>query len=272
MIIENGQFSWGEEEVTLKNINMEVKKNTLCAIVGTVGSGKSSVIQAFLGEMEKLSGRVNTVGSVAYVPQQAWIQNATFRDNILFGKPYDRKLYNRVIDACALRADIDILSAGDQTEIGEKGINLSGGQKQRISLARAVYNNADLYLLDDPLSAVDSHVGKHIFEEVIGPKGMLAEKTRVLVTHGITFLPQTDNIYVMKLGEVSENGTYQELLERKGAFSDFLIQHLQDGAEEDEDLDEIKQQLEETVKSGEMLATLERAISLARTESLSDSV
>lgn len=251
---------------------MTVKKGTLCAVVGTVGSGKSSLIQALLGEMDKLSGRVNTVGSIAYVPQQAWIQNATLRDNILFGLEYDRKRYNRVVDACALRADIDMLSAGDQTEIGEKGINLSGGQKQRVSLARAVYSNADLYLLDDPLSAVDSHVGKHIFEEVIGPNGLLARKTRVLVTHGITFLPQTNNIYVMKLGEISESGTYQELLARKGAFAEFIIQHLQESTEEVEDLDEIKQQLEVTVKSEELLGTFEKVISLARTESLSDSV
>lgn len=272
MSIEKGSFSWGDGDVTLKNINMQVKKNTLCAIVGTVGSGKSSVIQAYLGEMEKISGVVNTVGKIAYVPQQAWIQNATLRENILFGKEYDRKRYNRVIDACALRADIDILSAGDQTEIGEKGINLSGGQKQRISLARAVYSDADLYLLDDPLSAVDSHVGKHIFEEVVGPKGLLARKTRVLVTHGITFLPQTDNIYVMKLGEISENGTYQELLNKKGDFSDFLLQHLQEGNEEVEVLDEIKQQLEGNLQSEELKGKFKKAITLARAESLSDSV
>ncbi|XP_067624098.1 multidrug resistance-associated protein 1 isoform X4 [Eurosta solidaginis] len=272
MVIRNGTFSWGDGEETLKNIDMTVKKNTLCAVVGTVGSGKSSLIQALLGEMDKLSGRVNTVGSIAYVPQQAWIQNAPLRDNILFGLEYDRKRYNRVIDACALRSDIEMLSAGDQTEIGEKGINLSGGQKQRVSLARAVYSNADLYLLDDPLSAVDSHVGKHIFEEVIGPNGLLAKKTRVLVTHGITFLPQTDNIYVMKLGEISESGTYQELLARKGAFAEFIIQHLQESAGEVENLDEIKQQLEGTVQSEELLGTIEKVISLARSESLSDSV
>ncbi|XP_032595382.1 multidrug resistance-associated protein 1 isoform X2 [Drosophila grimshawi] len=271
MTIENGFFSWGEEdEITLKNINIEVRQNNLVAIVGTVGSGKSSVIQAFLGEMEKISGSVNTVGTMAYVPQQAWIQNATVRDNILFGKPYDRKRYNRVIDACALRTDIEILSAGDQTEIGEKGINLSGGQKQRISLARAVYSDADLYLLDDPLSAVDAHVGKHIFEEVIGPKGMLAKKTRVLVTHGITFLPQTNNIYVMKLGEITESGTYSELLKSKGAFSDFLMQHLQEGDVEEEEIDQIKRQLSQT--DPELVVPFEKAIALARTESLSDSI
>lgn len=271
MSIENGHFSWGDEdEMTLKNINMEVPKNNLVAIVGTVGSGKSSVIQAFLGEMEKISGTVNTVGKMAYVPQQAWIQNATVRDNILFGKPYDRKRYNKVIDACALRTDIEILSAGDLTEIGEKGINLSGGQKQRISLARAVYHDADLYLLDDPLSAVDAHVGKHIFEEVIGPKGMLAKKTRVLVTHGITFLPQTDKIYVMKMGEISENGTYAELLKNRGAFADFLMQHLQEGEEEEEELNQIKRQLSQTDPA--LVAPFEKAILLARTESLSDSM
>ena len=122
-----------------------------------------------------------------------------------------------------------MLPAGDQTEIGEKGINLSGGQKQRVSLARAVYNNSDIYFLDDPLSAVDSHVGKHIFENLIGPHGLMKKKTRVLVTHGITYLPEVDNIVVMKDGEISENGTYKELLEKRGAFADFLVQHLQEG-------------------------------------------
>lgn len=272
MSIVNGSFTWEENEVTLKNINIEVPKNTLCAIVGTVGSGKSSVIEAFLGEMEKISGTVNTVGSIAYVPQQAWIQNATLRDNILFGRPYNRSRYNRVIDACALRADIEMLSAGDKTEIGEKGINLSGGQKQRISLARAVYSDADLYFLDDPLSAVDSHVGKHIFEQVIGPNGLLAQTTRILVTHGITFLPETNYIYVMKLGEISENGTYQDLLNRKGDFSDFLMQHIQEGNEEVEDLDVIKQQLEGTLQSEELKGKFNKIIKLARSESLSDSV
>ena len=115
-------------------------------------------------------------GSVAYVSQQAWIQNATVKDNILFGKTFDLQLYNQVIEACALKADLDILPGGDQTEIGEKGINLSGGQKQRVSLARAVYNGADIYLMDDPLSAVDSHVGKHIFEKIISENGLLKNK------------------------------------------------------------------------------------------------
>ena len=248
-----------------------MRKGQCVAVVGTVGSGKSSLISALLGEMDKISGRVNTVGKIAFVPQQAWIQNATLQDNILFGRPLDTKRYEQVIQACALKPDLEILPGGDQTEIGEKGINLSGGQKQRVSLARAVYNDADIYFLDDPLSAVDSHVGKHIFEQVLGPKGILAKKTRVLVTHGITYLPEVDNIFVLKEGEVSEQGTYKELLDKKGAFADFLIQHLTEINADPEDLEEIKAQLE-VVASDELKAKLERAISQRpRSDSQSDS-
>ncbi|KAL1498078.1 hypothetical protein ABEB36_008934 [Hypothenemus hampei] len=242
LLIENGNFSWGEDPI-LKNINLSIPHKTLTAIVGSVGSGKSSLISAFLGEMEKTSGRVNTYGSVAYVSQQAWIQNATLRDNITFGKSFDKVLYEKVIEACALKPDFDMLPGGDQTEIGEKGINLSGGQKQRVSLARAVYADAEIYYLDDPLSAVDAHVGKHIFEKVLGPKGLLKNKTRVLVTHGITYLPHTNKIFVLANGELSESGTYQELLDKKGTFAEFLLQHIQEHDEDEEELDEIKTQL-----------------------------
>ncbi|CRL00438.1 CLUMA_CG013703, isoform B [Clunio marinus] len=270
LLIENGTFTWGDEVSVLKNINLQVGKGKCVAVVGTVGSGKSSLVSAFLGEMDKVSGRVNTVGKIAYVPQQAWIQNATLQENILFGRPMDLAKYNNVIQACALKPDLEILPGGDQTEIGEKGINLSGGQKQRVSLARAVYNDSDIYFLDDPLSAVDSHVGKHIFEQVLGPKGILAKKTRVLVTHGITYLPEVDNIFVLKYGEVSEQGTYKELMAKKGDFADFLIQHLTEVNAEEEDLDEIKAQLEE-VASDDLKAKLERAISTTRSRSDSQS-
>ncbi|ODM88268.1 Multidrug resistance-associated protein 1 [Orchesella cincta] len=226
IVIEDGNFSWEQDVETLKDINFQVKDGELCGIVGPVGAGKSSLLSVLLNELIKTSGRVNTRGTLAYVAQQAWIQNATVRDNILFGKPYDPVKYMKVIEACALKPDLEILPAGDKTEIGEKGINLSGGQKQRISLARAVYSNAEVYLFDDPLSAVDAHVGKHIFEKVLGPKGMLRKKTRLLVTHGIVYLPFMDNISVMMDGRISESGTYQELLDKKGAFADFLHQHL----------------------------------------------
>lgn len=207
--ITDGTFTWGGESTTLKNINLKVKKGNLTAVVGSVGCGKTSLISVLLGEMEKINGKVNVDGRVAYVPQQAWIQNATLKDNILFGTPYEEQRYNKVIEACALNQDLAMLPGGDLTEIGEKGINLSGGQKQRVALARAVYSGADIYLFDDPLSAVDSHVGKHIFGNVFSENGLLKEKTRLLVTHAVVYLPKVDEIYVMVNGEITESGSYK---------------------------------------------------------------
>ncbi|KAF5894746.1 multidrug resistance-associated protein 1-like [Clarias magur] len=161
--------------------------------------------------MEKRSGNVTVKGSVAYVPQQAWIQNATLKENIVFGQEMKQSCYQSVLEACALLPDLENLPGGDDTEIGEKGLNLSGGQRQRVSLARAVYRNADVYLLDDPLSAVDTHVGQHIFDKVIGPRGTLKNKTRVLVTHGFSFLPQADLILVMEDGQITEAGSSEEI-------------------------------------------------------------
>uniref|UniRef100_A0A8C1PD89 ATP-binding cassette, sub-family C (CFTR/MRP), member 2 n=1 Tax=Cyprinus carpio TaxID=7962 RepID=A0A8C1PD89_CYPCA len=219
----DGTYAWERDtEPVLKNVSLDIKPGRLVAVVGAVGSGKTSLISALLGELHSLKGRINIKGSVAFVPQQAWIQNATVMDNILFGSNLDEERYRSVVDACALGPDLDLLPGRDQTEIGEKGINLSGGQKQRVSLARAVYSSADVYLLDDPLSAVDSHVGKHLFERVIGPKGLLKDKTRILVTHGISFLPYVDEIVVLVNGVVSEVGSYDGLRASKGAFSEFL--------------------------------------------------
>ncbi|XP_022835137.1 multidrug resistance-associated protein 1 isoform X2 [Spodoptera litura] len=270
--IENGHFTWGDQDSdpSLKNINLHVPRGSLVAIVGAVGSGKSSLLSALLGEMNKISGRVNTTGSIAYVPQQAWIQNATLQDNILFGKPLDKHKYNNVIDMCALKPDFEVLPGGDQTEIGEKGINLSGGQKQRVSLARAVYCDADNYFLDDPLSAVDSHVGKHIFDKVLGPSGLLKNKTRVWVTHNVSYLAQTDLVVVLRDGEVSEAGSYQQLLEKKGAFAEFLLHHLSDAERTSpEELDEIKQDLESKLGT-EFQNKLQRARSLSESASESE--
>ncbi|XP_054885537.1 canalicular multispecific organic anion transporter 1 [Poeciliopsis prolifica] len=221
--ISNGSFAWEKDsEPLLKNVSLDIKPGRLVAVVGAVGSGKSSLMSALLGEMHSTKGFINIQGSLAFVPQQAWIQNATLRDNILFGSPYEEQRFEDVLEACALGPDLKLLSAGDLTEIGEKGINLSGGQKQRVSLARAAYSQADILLLDDPLSAVDSHVGKHLFDKVIGPKGILQNKTRVLVTHGISFLPFVDEVVVLVNGQVSEVGSYQSLRASKGAFSEFL--------------------------------------------------
>uniref|UniRef100_A0A7M4F5B4 Multidrug resistance-associated protein 1-like n=1 Tax=Crocodylus porosus TaxID=8502 RepID=A0A7M4F5B4_CROPO len=203
----------------------QIPEGALVAVVGQVGSGKSSFLSAILGEMEKLEGTVQRRGSVAYVSQQAWIQNSILQENILFGSGLNKPYYERVLEACALLPDLEQLPNGDQTEIGERGVNISGGQKQRVSLARAVYSNADIYLLDDPLSAVDVHVGKHLFEKLIGPSGLLKNKTRILVTHSLAFLPQTDLIIVMENGKIADMGTYQELLSKRANFAELLQRH-----------------------------------------------
>ncbi|XP_007984742.3 multidrug resistance-associated protein 1 [Chlorocebus sabaeus] len=221
--VRNATFTWARSDPpTLNGITFSIPEGALVAVVGQVGCGKSSLLSALLAEMDKVEGHVAIKGSVAYVPQQAWIQNDCLQENILFGCQLEEPYYRSVIQACALLPDLEILPSGDRTEIGEKGVNLSGGQKQRVSLARAVYCNADIYLFDDPLSAVDAHVGKHIFENVIGPKGMLKNKTRILVTHSMSYLPQVDVIIVMSGGKISEMGSYQELLARDGAFAEFL--------------------------------------------------
>lgn len=164
--IENGKFSWDPESSTstLDNINLEVKRGMKVAICGTVGSGKSSLLSSILGELQKISGTVKISGTKAYVPQSPWILSGNIRDNILFGNHYDSVKYDRTIKACALVKDFELFSHGDLTEIGERGINMSGGQKQRIQIARAVYQDADIYILDDPFSAVDAHTGTQLFE------------------------------------------------------------------------------------------------------------
>ncbi|XP_053327188.1 multidrug resistance-associated protein 1 isoform X1 [Spea bombifrons] len=249
--MKNATFSWSRNDPpSLKEINVAIPDGSLVAVVGQVGCGKSSLLSALLGEMEKKDGYVTLKGSVAYVPQQAWIQNASLKDNVLFGQESNESMYKKVIEACALLPDLDILPSGDRTEIGEKGVNLSGGQKQRVSLARAVYCNSDVYLLDDPLSAVDAHVGKHIFDHVIGPKGILKDKTRILVTHGVSYLPQMDSIIVMVEGKITEVGSYQELLKQDGAFAEFLRTYANAEQNTEEDSTEVEEE-EETPSPSE---------------------
>ncbi|KAF9582973.1 hypothetical protein BGW38_010496 [Lunasporangiospora selenospora] len=206
----------------LSNINLQIPEGSLTAVVGRIGQGKSSLLSAIMGEMYKLQGAVKVYGDIAYVPQQAWIINATLKDNILFGKAFDQQLYDQVVFAAGLSPDLEMLPAGDQTEIGERGINLSGGQKQRVSLARAAYQDADVYLLDDPLSAVDAHVDQHLWENLLGPKGLLKNKTRILVTHGIHHLENVDQVVVLKDGMISETGSYKELINAGGAFRQLI--------------------------------------------------
>ncbi|XP_065588705.1 ATP-binding cassette sub-family C member 6 isoform X1 [Cyrtonyx montezumae] len=226
IIVRNGTFCWSKDtSPCLRRIDLTVPQGSLLAVVGQVGAGKSSLLSALLGDLEKMDGCMTMKGTVAYVPQQAWIQNASVEDNILFGKEMDDTWFSSVVDACALQPDLESFPAGQKSEIGEKGINISGGQKQRVSLARAVYQRSSVYLLDDPLSAVDAHVGQHIFEHVLGPNGLLKDKTRVLVTHTISILQQVDNIVVLVDGTIAEIGSYQELSQRDGAFAEFLQSH-----------------------------------------------
>ncbi|XP_010226865.1 PREDICTED: multidrug resistance-associated protein 1-like, partial [Tinamus guttatus] len=239
-------FHWDKSgPPVLKNLNVSIPEGSLVAVVGQVGSGKSSFLSAVLGEMEKLEGTVQRRGSVAYVSQQAWIQNATLQENILFGLNLNRPYYEQVLESCALLPDLEQLPSGDQTEIGERGVNISGGQKQRVSLARAVYSNADLYLLDDPLSAVDVHVGKHLFDKLIGPSGLLKSKTRVLVTHNLTLLPQADLIIVMEEGRISQMGTYQELISKRGNFAELTQAFATENRSEETTLGKVSSKKEE---------------------------
>ncbi|CDH53089.1 multidrug resistance-associated protein 1 [Lichtheimia corymbifera JMRC:FSU:9682] len=276
--IDNGTFKWSDNdrEPVLDDINLEVKKGEVTAVVGRVGSGKSSLISSLLGDMVKQTGNVTLRGSVAYVPQQPWVMNATLRDNIVFGHRWDPEFYDRVLEACSLKSDIAILSAGDQTEIGERGINLSGGQKARVSLARAIYARADIYLLDDPLSAVDAHVGKHIFEHVIGPDGLLRNKARVLVTHGIAYLHKVDNVVMLREGKVILNGPFDELMNQRSELYALITEfsNQRSASNSDDDTEETFDALAEeslATPAGqcEEEATLNREQEYARRERLS---
>lgn len=232
--IKNGSFKWEQKgELVLNKIDFVVPRRKLIAVVGPVGCGKSSLISAILGDLEKCDGEVmvDLSTSMAYVPQEAWILNTTLKNNIMFNKVVNEDRYQRVLEACALIPDLKTFDLGDQAEIGEKGLNLSGGQKQRVSLARAVYADTDTYLFDDPLNAVDAHVGRHIFDNIIGPKGMLRDRTRVLVTNKLSVLPEVDHIIVLKDGHITESGSYEQLLKNRGLFSQLLVKYLLENAE-----------------------------------------
>nr|XP_027794989.1 multidrug resistance-associated protein 9 isoform X1 [Marmota flaviventris] len=204
----------------LHNISFVVRKGKVLGICGNVGSGKSSLIAALLGQMQLQKGIVAVNGTLAYVSQQAWIFHGNVRENILFGEKYDHQRYQHTVRVCGLLKDLRSLPYGDLTEIGERGLNLSGGQRQRISLARAVYSDRQLYLLDDPLSSVDAHVGKHIFEECI--KKTLRGKTVVLVTHQLQFLESCDEVILLEDGEICEKGTHKELMEERGHYAKLI--------------------------------------------------
>lgn len=213
--VENASFEWEKGKSTIKDVNIHIAKGQLVAIVGRVGTGKTSLLSGMIGDMYKTAGKVSISGSVAYCPQSAWIMNGTVKHNILFGKEYDEKRMQDVIHACNLEPDLEALPNGINAEIGEKGVNVSGGQQARIALARAAYADTDIVLLDDPLSAVDAYVDKFLFDNLVGSDGMLKGKTRVLVTHGIHHLNHVDKIILLDDGCIAEQGTFDELMAKE---------------------------------------------------------
>lgn len=208
------------EPFSLPSLTLTAGRSELIGVIGSVGSGKTSLLAALAGDMRKLSGSVTFGASRAFCPQYAWIQNATVRDNITFGKEFDREWYDAVTEACALRTDFAMLPNGDKTEIGERGITVSGGQKQRINIARAIYFNADIVLMDDPLSAVDAHVGRHIMDSAIC--GLLANKCRILATHQLHVLHRCDRIIWLDGGCIKAQGSYQDLVSQNKEFVELM--------------------------------------------------
>ncbi|CAG9858692.1 unnamed protein product [Phyllotreta striolata] len=213
--------SWTESgHTTLDNINLQIPPGIICAIVGPVGSGKSSILQLLLKELIPKSGKIKIGGEMSYSSQEPWLFQSSVRSNILFGQPYNKTRYDQIVKVCALERDFEQFPHRDQTIVGERGVSLSGGQRARINLARAVYREADIYLMDDPLSAVDTHVGKHLFDECI--YGYLKGKTRVLVTHQLQYLKKANLIVVLNNGKIEAQGTFNELLESKLDFTKYL--------------------------------------------------
>ncbi|KAG1882251.1 ABC transporter [Suillus subluteus] len=214
----------------ITGIDLEITRGQLVAIVGAVGAGKTSLLQGLIGEMRRTSGSVAFGGSVGYCAQVAWIQNTTIRENICFGRPFEEERYWKAVRDACLEPDLEMLPNYDLTEVGEKamsGISLSGGQKQRVNICRAIYCNTDIQIFDDPLSALDAHVGKAVFQNVLKKN---ADKTRILVTHALHFLPEVDYIYTLVDGHIAERGTYAELMANDGAFSKIVLEF---GSKED---------------------------------------
>ncbi|KAI9175673.1 hypothetical protein H9P43_006037 [Blastocladiella emersonii ATCC 22665] len=241
--IRDGQFSFADDKVVLDVPSLDFEPGTLTAVVGSVGSGKSALLAAILGEIDKVRGSVTVRGDVAFITQQAFILNDTVRNNITFGLEFDKDVYRRVIDACSLRKDLQVLAQGDETMIGEKGISLSGGQKARVACARAVYasemGKVSVVAADDILAAVDAHVDRHMFNALFSrTSGLLRGKTVILVTHAVHHLPEVDRIVLIRDGTVAETGDYATLMAANGEVTALVNEYMakrQAEGEDDED-------------------------------------
>lgn len=228
IILRNVSAKWDQNSAvnTLQDINIEITSNYLMAVVGPVGSGKSSLLSTLLKELSIVEGTMNLQGKISYAPQEPWLFSGSIRQNILFGEEYDKRRYAEVVRVCALKSDFAMFQYGDKTLVGERGCSLSGGQKARINLARCVYKQADIYLLDDPLSAVDANVGKYLYQNCI--KLFLSGKIRILVTHQIQHIQNADAIVIMENGIIQKIGTYLELLNCGLNFGDLLKEFSED--------------------------------------------
>ncbi|PBP20899.1 ABC transporter [Diplocarpon rosae] len=255
------------EPFKLQNMNFTIGRNELIAVIGGVGSGKSSLLAALAGDMRMTNrekGEMIIGASRAFCPQYAWIQNATVRENILFGKDMSRDWYQKVIKACALEPDLEMLPQGDQTEIGERGITVSGGQKQRLNIARAIYFDADLILMDDPLSAVDAHVGRHIFDNAI--LGLLKDKARVLATHQLWVLNRCDRIIWMEDGRIQAVDTFDNLMKGHVGFQLLMQttaveeQHAEEDNVNEDEVESEKKTQKKKRKGAALMQAEERAV------------
>jgi ABC-type multidrug transport system fused ATPase/permease subunit len=222
VVLTNISAAWTKDQrCVLHQVSLTVSSSQLLMVTGSVGSGKSSLLMAILEEIHITKGEMDTQGRIAYVSQIPWIFSGTVRDNIVFGQSFDETRYNRILEICDLHKDIICFPNGDLSIIGQRGVGLSGGQRARVSLARAVYTDVDIFLMDDPLSAVDARVGQHIFDKCIC--GELSSRIRIVVTHQVQHLPRADKIAVVQEGIIIQ-GTYSELKD-KGIF--FKIQENQ---------------------------------------------
>ncbi|KAF1817894.1 P-loop containing nucleoside triphosphate hydrolase protein [Dissoconium aciculare CBS 342.82] len=248
----------------LQNIEFSVRRRELVMVVGAVGAGKSSLLSGLIGEMRQTQGNVSLGGSSAFAPQSAWIQDASVKENILFGESFESAWYDAVVDACALRDDFAILMAGDNTVVGEKGITLSGGQKQRINIARAVYSRRDIVLMDDPLSAVDAHIGRTIMDKAIC--GLLQHKCRILVTHQLQFLNRADRIIWMVAGRIHRMGSFEELLADDTGFQEMMANELKNNENQLHPEGSVEKQLDEAQEKPAPQPAVEVPASKAREE------
>ena len=265
--VKQMNFDWSHENseskgvnFKLKDISFKVKSGELLTIVGPVASGKSTLLLSLLGELKSYTGTVDVKGKVFYVSQQPWVFTASIKQNIIFGNAFDKRKFDKIIEVCSLKKDLELLSFGMNTLVGEKGINLSGGQRARICMARALYSDADIFLFDDSLSAVDGTVGKNLLNNCIN--GYLKSKIRILITHHVNHLESADNIIVLKNGEIEAQGDYKTIMKSNISTLKSLNKDDEDQVEDDageaEPEKKIDQKLAEELRVKEQISKKER--------------